>query len=202
MMNVILDYDSGNLDSVLRGFEKAGIPSIISKNPKVIQEAKSLVLPGVGAFGDAMAALKQSGLIPYILDHVNQGKYLFGICLGMQLLYEVGYEHGRHEGLGLLKGEIKYLDISLKVPQMGWNTLKFSDGFHPILKYIKPEDYVYFVHSYYVSSSLDELIAYTSYEKLIPAIVGTKKIIATQFHPEKSGETGLNILKAYKEMIK
>lgn len=201
MMNVILDYDSGNLDSVLRGFEKAGIPSIISKDPNMIKEAKSLVLPGVGAFGDAMAALKRSGLIPSILDHVNRGKYLFGICLGMQLLYEVGYEHGRHEGLGLLKGEIKYLDISLKVPQMGWNTLKFFDINHPILKYVKPDDYVYFVHSYYVNSSLEELIAYTSYEKLIPAIVGSNHIIATQFHPEKSGQTGENILKAYKEMI-
>lgn len=200
-MNVILDYDSGNLDSVLRGFMDAGIDTIISKDPDIIKQASSLVLPGVGAFGDAMEALKKSGLIPLILDHVKQGKYLFGICLGMQLLYEKGYEHGVYEGLGLLKGDIKYLDISEKVPHMGWNTLSFFKPLDPILKYIKEDDYVYFVHSYYVDSKLEELISYTTYEKLIPAIVRKEHIYATQFHPEKSGEVGANILKAYKEIL-
>lgn len=200
-MNVILDYDSGNLDSVLRGFQDAGIKTIISKDKDVIKEATSLVLPGVGAFGDAMEALKKSGLIPFILDHVKQGKYLFGICLGMQLLYEKGYEHGVYDGLGLLKGSIKYLDISEKVPHMGWNTLSFFKPNDPILKYIKEEDYVYFVHSYYVTSKLEELVSYTTYEKLIPAIVRDNNIYATQFHPEKSGEVGANILKAYKEIL-
>ena len=201
-MNVILDYDVGNLDSVLRGFERVGIPSIISKDSLVIEQATSLVLPGVGAFGDAMEALKKSGLIPYIHQHVQSGKYLFGICLGMQLLYEKGYENGVYDGLGILKGSVVFLDIQLKVPQMGWNTLKFQTKNDPILKYIKEDDYVYFVHSYYVVSSNKELIAYTEYEKLIPAIVRDQHVYATQFHPEKSGTVGSNILKAYGEMIK
>ncbi len=201
-MNVILDYDVGNLASVLRGFEKVGIESMISKDPLVIQNATSLVLPGVGAFKDAMEALKESGLIPYILDHVNKGKFLFGICLGMQLLYEKGYENGVFDGLGILKGSVSFLDVSLKVPQMGWNTLKFEKKDDPILKYIKEDDYVYFVHSYYVESSNTELVAYTKYEKLVPAIVKDKHIYATQFHPEKSGIVGSNILKAYGELIR
>ncbi|MDO9629834.1 MAG: imidazole glycerol phosphate synthase subunit HisH [Acholeplasmataceae bacterium] len=201
-MNVILDYDVGNLDSVLRGFERVGIKSIVSKDPLVIQAAKSLVLPGVGAFKDAMEALKNSGLIPYIIDHVKQQKYLFGICLGMQLLYEKGYENGEHEGLGILKGSVRFLNIDLKVPQMGWNNLKFQDKNDPILKYIKEDDYVYFVHSYYVDSSNNELISYTEYEKLIPAIVRDKNVYATQFHPEKSGTVGSNILRAYGELIR
>jgi len=200
-MNVILDYDVGNLDSVLRGFEKAGIPSLISKDPHVIQQATSLVLPGVGAFKDAMEALHQSGLIPFILEHVKQNKYLFGICLGMQLLYEKSYENGEYEGLGILKGSVRHLDISLKVPQMGWNTLSLMKNNDPIVKYIKENDYVYFVHSYYVESSNEELIASTEYEKLVPAIVGYQKVYATQFHPEKSGMVGSNILKAYGELI-
>ena len=200
-MNVILDYDSGNLDSVLRGFLEAGIDTIISKDIEVIKNATSLVLPGVGAFGDAMSALNKSGLIPYIKKHVEEGKFLFGICLGMQLLYEKGYEHGIYEGLGLIPGDVKYLDISEKVPHMGWNDLSFFKPNDPILNYIHENDYVYFVHSYAVESSLVELIAYTTYEKLIPAIVRKESIYATQFHPEKSGNVGANILKAYKEIL-
>jgi imidazole glycerol-phosphate synthase subunit HisH len=200
-MNVILDYDAGNLNSVQQGFEKAGIQTIISKDIEVIKQATSLVLPGVGAFGDAMDALKKSGLIPAIYAHVAAGKYLFGICLGMQLLYDTGYEHGTHQGLGLIQGDVRFLDVSLKIPQMGWNTLKLFSPKDPILTYLKEDDYVYFVHSYYVSSHLDELIAYTTYEKLIPAIVRKGNIYATQFHPEKSGEVGHNILRAYKEII-
>ncbi|MBU1143119.1 MAG: imidazole glycerol phosphate synthase subunit HisH [Firmicutes bacterium] len=200
-MNVILDYDVGNLASVLRGFERVGIESVVSKDPEIIKNATSLVLPGVGAFKDAMEALQKSGLIPYILEHVNQKKFLFGICLGMQLLYEKGYENGVYEGLGILKGSVRFLDIDLKVPQMGWNTLKFEKKDDPILRYIQEDDYVYFVHSYYVQSSNIELVAYTEYEKKVPAIVRDKNVYATQFHPEKSGIVGSNILKAYGEMI-
>ncbi|MFU8785944.1 MAG: imidazole glycerol phosphate synthase subunit HisH, partial [Candidatus Izemoplasmataceae bacterium] len=120
-MHVILDYDVGNLDSVMRGFERVGIKTVISNDPILIKEATSLILPGVGAFDESMQALINSGLIPLIKDHVKKGKYLFGICLGMQLLYEESYENGTFLGLGLLKGAIKYLDIPLKVPHMGWN---------------------------------------------------------------------------------
>lgn len=200
-MNVILDYDVGNLDSVQRGFERAGIPTIISKDKKVIRKATSLILPGVGAFGDAMEALKKSGLIPLILDHVNQRKFLFGICLGMQLLYERGYEYGTHDGLGILKGDVIYLDIDLKVPHMGWNTLSIIKN-DPLLKYIQEEDQVYFVHSYYVKSSGDEYLSTTEYGVTIPAIVRKGNVIATQFHPEKSGIVGANLLKAYEEVIR
>ena len=199
-MNVILDYDSGNLDSVFRAFNDAGIKTIISKDEKTIENATSLVLPGVGAFKDAMDALKKSGLIPLIKRHVEKGKYLFGICLGMQLLYEFGYEYGRYEGLGLLKGDVKYLDIKLKVPHMGWNNLYFKKD-DPIIKYVSEGSYVYFVHSYYVDSKGDELISYTNYEVLVPAIIRKNNIYATQFHPEKSGSVGASILKAYKEIL-
>jgi imidazole glycerol-phosphate synthase subunit HisH len=201
-MHVILDYDVGNLDSVMRGFERVGIKTVISNDPILIKEATSLILPGVGAFDESMQALINSGLIPLIKDHVKKGKYLFGICLGMQLLYEESYENGTFLGLGLLKGAIKYLDIPLKVPHMGWNNLKFKQPNHPILNYVKEDDFVYFVHSYYVVSDNSECIAYTDYGTLVPAIVAKDNIIATQFHPEKSGEVGLNLLKAYGELVK
>lgn len=199
-MNVILDYDVGNLDSVQRGFERANIPTIISKDQTIIESATSLILPGVGAFGDAMDALKNSGLIPLIKNHVKQGKYLFGICLGMQLLYEKGYEYGIHDGLGILKGDVVYLDIPLKVPHMGWNALNIdkNDG---LTRYIQQGDQVYFVHSYYVKSKGDEVVASTEYGVKIPAIVRQGNVIATQFHPEKSGIIGANILRAYQEVI-
>ncbi len=200
-MNVILDYDVGNLDSVIRGFEKAGIQTIVSKDPAIIKNATSLILPGVGAFGDAMEALKKSNLIPLIEEHVKQHKYLFGICLGMQLLYEKSYEHGVHEGLGFLKGTIEYLSIKQKVPHMGWNELMFNQK-DDILKYIEEKDDVYYVHSYYAICHPKDVISYTHYEVDIPAIVKHKRIYGTQFHPEKSGQVGLNILKAYGELIK
>ena len=201
-MHVILDYDVGNLDSVIRGFERVGISAVVSNDKTLIEKADSLILPGVGAFDESMQALKKSGLIPLIKAHVDKGKYLFGICLGMQLLYDVSYENGKYDGLGLLKGSISYLDVPLKVPHMGWNNLKFSNKSHPILKYIKEDDYVYFVHSYYVTSDNSECVAYASYGVNVPAIVAKDNIIATQFHPEKSGEVGLNLLKAYGELVK
>ncbi|MDP2425834.1 MAG: imidazole glycerol phosphate synthase subunit HisH [Candidatus Izemoplasmatales bacterium] len=200
-MNIIIDYGVGNLDSVQNGFKFVGMDTLISSDPALISIATSLILPGVGAFGDAMDALKKSGLIPFILEHVSKGKYLFGICLGMQLLYESSDEYGLNQGLGLLKGTCRYLDISFKVPHMGWNSLTFNQPSNPLLKYINERDYVYFVHSYYVKSSGQEIVASTQYEINIPAIVMQKNIVATQFHPEKSGTVGLKILKAYGELI-
>ena len=200
-MNVIIDYGVGNLNSVQLGFKRAGIETVISSDYQMIQQANALILPGVGAFEDAMNALKRSGLIPYIINHVQKNKYLFGICLGMQLLYEKGYENGEHEGLGLLKGTIRYLDINEKIPHMGWNSLYFQQKDASILKYINEGDFVYFVHSYYVDSNQDDLVAYTKYERKVPAIVMNNHIIATQFHPEKSGDVGLSILKAFGELI-
>ncbi|MEA5096077.1 imidazole glycerol phosphate synthase subunit HisH [Sedimentibacter saalensis] len=199
-MHVIIDYGMGNLASVERAFEKLGVDVKISSKTEDLRNAKSLILPGVGAFRDAIKLLDESGLSAVIKEEVAKGKYLIGICLGMQLLYEKGYEYGEYDGLGLIKGDIEYLDVNLKVPHMGWNNLKFNKQ-DPILKYIKEDEYVYFVHSYYAVSDNQELVAYSDYEKMVPAIVRKNNVYGIQFHPEKSGETGQNILKAYKEII-
>lgn len=199
-MHVIIDYGMGNLASVERAFEKLGVDVKISSREEDLRNAKSLILPGVGAFRDAINLLDESGLSTVIKEEVAKGKYLIGICLGMQLLYEKGYEYGEYRGLGLIEGDIKYLDVNLKVPHMGWNNLKFNKQ-DPILKYISEDEYVYFVHSYYAVSDNQELVAYSDYEKRVPAIVRKNNVYGIQFHPEKSGETGQNILKAYKEII-
>ncbi len=200
-MNIILDYDVGNLDSVKRGFERVGVKTIVTKDETLVRQATSLILPGVGAFNEAMKSLKKSGLIPLIQAHVKKNKPLFGICLGMQLLYEQSEENGLCEGLGLLKGTIKPIKTTLKVPHMGWNQLKFRQPHHPLVKYIRENDYVYFVHSYYVVSDFSDVVAYTDYDVQIPAIVAQGNIFATQFHPEKSADVGLKILKAYGDVI-
>ena len=199
-MHVIIDYGMGNLASVQRAFEKLNVDVKISNKEEDLRNAKSLILPGVGAFRDAIKLLDESGLSAVIKDEVSKGKYIIGICLGMQLLYEKGYEYGDYDGLGLIKGNIQFLDVKLKIPHMGWNNLKFNKE-DPILKYIKEDEYVYFVHSYYAESDNSELVAYSEYEKKVPAIVRKDNVYGIQFHPEKSGETGINILKAYKEII-
>ena len=199
-MNIIVDYGLGNLGSVSRGFARAGIDTKISRDLDEIKNADSLILPGVGAFRDAINALNNLELVDPIKDFVKSGKYMVGICLGMQLLYEKSFEYGKYDGLGLIEGNVQFLDIDLKVPHMGWNNLKF-EKYDEILKYIKEDSYVYFVHSYYANSSNKELVAYTEYEKKIPSIVRKDNVYGLQFHPEKSGEVGQNILKAYKELI-
>ena len=200
-MNIIVDYGLGNIASVSRAFEKVGIQTKISSNIDEIKNADSLILPGVGAFRDAINSLNNMNLVPVIKEHVEKGKFLIGICLGMQLLYEKSYENGEYEGLGLIEGSVEKLDIDLKVPHMGWNNLKFNKD-DEILKYIKEDDYVYFVHSYYINSSNKELVAYTNYEEIVPSIVRKGNVYGIQFHPEKSSQVGLNIIKAYGEMIK
>lgn len=200
-MNIIVDYGLGNLNSVSKGFSRVGIETKISRNLDEIKNADSLILPGVGAFRDAIGELKNLALVDTIKDFVKSGKYMMGICLGMQLLYEKSHEYGEYEGLGLIEGEIDFLDINLKVPHMGWNNLKFEQSNDEILKYIKEDSYVYFVHSYFANSSNKELIAFAEYEKKVPAIVRENNVYGLQFHPEKSGEVGENILKAYKELI-
>lgn len=200
-MNIIVDYGLGNLDSVSRGFQRSGIETKISRNLDEIKNAQSLILPGVGAFRDAINALRDLELIDPIKEFVKSGKYLVGICLGMQLLYDKSFEYGEYDGLGLIDGNVEFLDINLKVPHMGWNNLKFQKEDDEILRYINEDSYVYFVHSYYANSSNKELVAYAEYEKKVPAIVRKDNVYGLQFHPEKSGEVGNNILKAYKELI-
>lgn len=199
-MHVIIDYGMGNLASVQRAFEKLDVAVKISSRKEDLRNAKSLILPGVGAFRDAIKLLDKTGLSTVIKEEAAKGKNLIGICLGMQLLYEEGYEYGEYEGLSLIKGSIKYLDVKLKVPHMGWNNLKFSRQ-DPILKYINEDEYVYFVHSYYAVSDNSEVLAYAEYDKNVPAVVRKDNIYGIQFHPEKSGETGISILRAYKEII-
>ena len=198
-MHVIIDYNVGNLASVKQGFLRAGIETTISQDEVVIRNASSLILPGVGAFKESLDALKQSGLIPAILDHINANKPLIGICLGMQLLYEYSEEYGRHQGLGIFKGTIKKITGDVKIPHMGWNTLEILND-DPIVSNLKEAYDVYFVHSYYADSS-DGIIATTNYGVRIPAIIKKGNVYATQFHPEKSGDVGIQILKGYKTIL-
>ena len=198
-MNIIVDYGLGNLGSVIRGFNRAGIETKLSRDLDEIKNADSLILPGVGAFGDAMNKLNQLELVEPIRDFAKTGKYMIGICLGMQIMYEQGTEYGTHKGLGIIEGSVDFLDIDLKVPHMGWNDLKFEKKDDPILKYIIEGDYVYYVHSYNANSSNKELVAYSEYGKKIPGLVRKDIVYGLLFHPEKSGQVGADILKAYKD---
>lgn len=203
-MLVVIDYGVGNLHSVKSALDFLGIENKVSRDPEEIMKADALILPGVGAFGDAMGALENTGLIPTIKDFVASGKKLLGICLGAQLLYEKGFELGEYNGLGFIKGNVVPLkgtiDKNLKIPHMGWNPLDFKKA-DPILKYIKEGDQVYYVHSFYIKSDGSEIIASSEYDIHVPGIVGFGNVYGMQFHPEKSGETGLNLLKAFGELI-
>lgn len=199
-MNVIIDYKVGNLDSIQRGLERAGIPSIISNDPDLIQQATLLFLPGVGAFKDAMNDLLETGLVPLIRNHVSSNKPLVGICLGMQLLFDSSTEFGDTDGLGLIPGTIEELDIDLKVPHMGWNDLTIQQD-NLVVQTIGNGDYVYFVHSFYAKTNPQYIVATTEYGVTIPAIVRNNNVIGMQFHPEKSGDVGLRLLQALKELI-
>ena len=204
-MIAIVDYGVGNLFSLVSSFKAIGAEVVITNDKKVIEKADKIILPGVGAFEDAVLKLRNSGLDNVIINEVNKGKYLLGICLGMQMLFEKSYEFGCHNGLGLIKGEVKDLKSDLqasgfdyKVPEMGWNLLKFHQK-SPLFKYIKEGDYVYFVHSYHAVNCEQSLIASTEYGIQVTAAVQNKNVYGAQFHPEKSGEVGLNILKAFCE---
>jgi glutamine amidotransferase len=199
-MNVILDYKVGNLDSIQRGLARASIEAEITSDPATIEAADLLILPGVGAFGDAINDLRNTGLVPLIERHVQQGKPLVGVCLGMQLLFEASSEFGWHKGLGFLPGTVEKLEVERKIPHMGWNALTIQKD-DPIVSRIQDGDYVYFVHSYYAKTTQDVIIASTDYDVTIPAIVRKDNVIGMQFHPEKSGEVGLRLLQTLQELI-
>lgn len=199
-MIAIIDYGVGNVRSVEKALNALGFESQITDNIKDIDNASGLILPGVGAFRDAISKLNNSQLTDCIKKNVYNKKPLLGICLGMQLLYDKSYEDGEYEGLGIIPGDIVKFNEDVKIPHMGWNKLYFN-GEDPILKYIKEESYVYFVHSYYAKSYGKEIIAYTDYRAKVPAIVKNNNVYGMQFHPEKSGEIGLNLLKAFGEMV-
>jgi glutamine amidotransferase len=202
-MIAIVDYGVGNLFSIHSSFKKIGVESVITNDKQVIIDADKVILPGVGAFGDAAKKLKDSGLDVVIKQIAKDNKPLLGICLGMQLLFNKSYEYGEHEGLGLIEGEVLPLENaihSLKIPHMGWNSLKFQKTNSRLLKYINDGDYVYFVHSYYAKCQQKYLTATTDYGIDVTAIVENGNVFGTQFHPEKSGEIGLKILKAFCEI--
>lgn len=202
-MIAIIDYGVGNLFSLTSSFKYVGLDAIITSDVNEIKKADKLILPGVGAFGDAIKKLRDTGLDKVIIEEAQKGKPLMGICLGMQLLFEKSYEYGEHNGLGLLKGSVVpmqgYIEKSLKVPQIGWNKLIFKKE-SPLFEYINDGDFVYFVHSYFAKDCDQSLLATTEYGKELTASVAYKNIMGCQFHPEKSGEVGLKILKAFGEI--
>lgn len=197
-MITIIDYGVGNLRSVEKAFAAVGIKTEISNNPEVLQQAEALVLPGVGAFGDAMISLKETGFDKLILDAASNGKPILGICLGFQLLFEESEEFGLHKGLGLLPGRvIRFSDNDLRVPHVGWNQIHQSYP-HPILSDIANKAYFYFVHSFYVKTTLEsDVIASTNYGISFSAIAGRNNVVGAQFHPEKSQHSGLTLLKNF-----
>ena len=202
-MIAIIDYGVGNLFSVCASFKKIGAEAIVTSDRREIEAADKIILPGVGAFSDAIQKLKQTGLDEVIQEQAKKGKYIMGICLGMQMLFEKSFEYGEHQGLGLLKGNVVpmkgVIDESLKIPHIGWNALRFEKS-HPLFRYIQEGDCVYFVHSYYATDCNDSVIATAEYDKFLTAAVAKDNVWGCQFHPEKSGEVGLNMLKAFCEV--
>ena len=202
-MIAIVDYGVGNLYSLHSSFKYIGADVIVTSDEKEIRAADKILLPGVGAFEDAAAKLCASGLDKVICEEARNGKPLLGICLGMQMLFEKSFEFGEHQGLGLIEGSVRPIaDVigeGLKIPHIGWNALKFSGEKSPIFKYINEGDCVYFVHSFYAADCEESVIATSEYGADLTAAVAKGNVYGMQFHPEKSGEVGLNILKAFCE---
>jgi len=202
-MIAIVDYGVGNLFSLKSSFAAIGAEVVVTADPEVLRSADKIILPGVGAFEDAAKKLRNSGMADLLKELAAAGKPLMGICLGMQLLFEKSYEYGCHEGLGLIPGTVKPIaDVApkeLKIPHIGWNALKFK-GSSPLFSEIKDGDCVYFVHSFYAADCDDSVIATTEYGAKLTAAVAKGNVYGCQFHPEKSGSTGLKILKAFAEL--
>lgn len=202
-MVAIIDYGVGNLFSLLSSFSAIGEKAVATADKAVIKNADRIILPGVGAFSDAAKKLYESGTYELILEEAANGKPLLGICLGMQLLFDKSYEYGEHNGLGLIKGSVRpiseFIPKGYKIPHIGWNGLIFKKE-TPIFKYIKNGDFVYFVHSYHGCECDESATAVTEYGGYLTASVQSDNVFGTQFHPEKSGTTGLKILKAFTEI--
>jgi glutamine amidotransferase len=202
----IIDYGMGNLRSVQKAFEKVGHSAVVTNDPAVVAKAAKVVLPGVGAFEDAIGELRRRNLVRPVLAAIESGKPFLGICLGLQMLFDVGYENGRHEGLGVLRGEVVRFELpeEFSVPHMGWNQLDIANGSGaraggpPVLQGIEPGTYVYFVHSYYVVPQDSAVIATTTdYGRPFCSAIWRDNIFASQFHPEKSQSQGLKILQNF-----
>ncbi|BBO34098.1 imidazole glycerol phosphate synthase subunit HisH [Lacipirellula parvula] len=201
-MIAIIDYQMGNLRSVQKAFERVGHAAAITADPQVLERADHIVLPGVGAFADAIAEIRRRELVEPILGAINSGKPFLGICLGLQMLFDVGYEDGVHEGLGVIPGEVRRFDVpaEYKVPHMGWNHVAQRRP-APIFKGIDDNAHFYFVHSYYVVPKDEGVIAgEASYPNPFCAAIWRDNLFATQFHPEKSQGVGLQMLKNFAEL--
>ncbi|MDR5659753.1 imidazole glycerol phosphate synthase subunit HisH [Serpentinicella sp. ANB-PHB4] len=199
-MIAIVNYGMGNLRSVQKAFETVGLEAVVTHDPEVLKASEGIVIPGVGAFYDAMENIKTLNLEESILEEVSKGKPFLGICLGMQILFDHGYEVEKCQGLGLVEGDIVKIPEGRKVPHMGWNQLNINQE-SAILKGITPGTNFYFVHSYYAKCHQDVVVASTDYKMDIPAIVQKDNVWGIQFHPEKSGKSGLKILKNFGELI-
>ncbi|MBQ6065761.1 MAG: imidazole glycerol phosphate synthase subunit HisH [Clostridia bacterium] len=203
-MVAIVDYGVGNLFSLKCSLDYIGAKAAVTSDEADLDAADAVILPGVGAFRDAAAKLRGSGLDKAVVKNARSGKPLLGICLGMQMLFEKSYEYGIYDGLGLIPGEIVplagYVPAELKIPQIGWNALRFTQEDCPLFKYNKNGDHVYFVHSYYAKCDGAYIVADTEYGAPVTAAVAKDNVFGCQFHPEKSGEVGLSILKAFCEM--
>ena len=202
-MIAIIDYGVGNLFSLKSSLKEIGAEAVVTSDEKLIAAADRIILPGVGAFEDAARKLRESGMADVVKREAAAGKPVMGICLGMQLLFDVGYEYGVHEGLGLIHGSVKpiagVVPENYKIPHIGWNLLRFRKEV-PLFKYINEGDHVYFVHSYYAADCDESVIAVTEYGAELTAAVASGNVYGCQFHPEKSGEVGLKILKAFTEL--
>ena len=200
-MVAIIDYGVGNLFSLKSSLAAIGAEAVVTADPAIIHAADRVILPGVGAFGDAIGKLRETGLNRVVLDEAASGKPLLGICLGMQLLFERSLEYGDHKGLALIKGEIRpiaeAIPENLKIPHIGWNALSFGESKHPLFRYLNEGDCVYFVHSYYGTSCEESVIATAEYGAPLTAAVANGNVMGCQFHPEKSGTAGLSILRAF-----
>ncbi len=205
-MTAIIDYGVGNLFSLTGSLKHLGIDAVVTADKKTIENSDRIILPGVGAFADAKQKLSDTGLLPVLNEQVAEGKPLLGICLGMQMLFEKSYEYGEHEGLGYIKGNVCPLDKdipkNMKVPHIGWNSLIIKDKTNPLLKYTNENEYVYYVHSFYAKNCEESIAAYSEYYVNVPGLVNYKKVYGTQFHPEKSGKTGLKMLRAFSAVTK
>lgn len=203
-MVAIIDYGVGNLFSLKSSFAAIGQEAVVTADPTVCHRADRILLPGVGAFGDAAAKLRASGMDRVLLEEAVAGKPIMGICLGMQLLLDKSYEYGEHEGLGLIPGSVRpiadVIPANYKIPHIGWNALAFPGEKHPLFSYVQPGDCVYFVHSYYGADCAASVIATTEYGAPLTAAVARGNVCGCQFHPEKSGRVGLSILRAFCEM--
>ena len=202
-MVAIIDYGVGNLFSLCCSLKAIGVDARITSDVDEIKKSDRIILPGVGAFGDAIKKLKETGLDKIVKEEAKNGKPILGICLGMQLLFQKSFEYGEHEGLGLIPGEVRAIEEvipeGLKIPHIGWNQLEFVGEKSNLFKHIQEGDCVYFVHSYYAAKCEDYVIAQSEYGAPLTAAVANGNIFGCQFHPEKSGNVGLNILRAFCE---